>query len=96
MKRIVLIAAILLAAFGQIQAEEGVATKRIMVSQPPTECRNAGYTCILKKVHGEPFWCQRTIRDRIQKARKSVRATRTLKCKARFPVEYITVRVSND
>ena len=56
-------------------------------SQPPKECRSAGYTCVLKKVAGGYFWCQKTIRERNQRSRQKIRATRRIRCINRFPVE---------
>ena len=55
-------------------------------SQPPKECRSAGYTCVLKKVAGGYFWCQKTIRERNQRSRQKIRATRRIRCINRFPV----------
>jgi len=56
-------------------------------SQPPKECRSAGYTCVMKKAAGGYFWCQKTIRERNQRARQKIRVTKRIRCINRFPVE---------
>ncbi len=61
-------------------------------SQPPKECRSAGYTCVLKKSAGGYFWCQKTIRERNQRSRQKVRVTTRIRCIKRFPV---AVKVDN-
>lgn len=56
-------------------------------TQPPKDCRKAGYTCVLKVVDGEAFWCQKTSRDRFHKARQTFRVTKRIRCIRRFAVE---------
>lgn len=58
-----------------------------LASQPPKECRSAGFTCVLKKASGGYFWCQKTIRERNQRARQKIRKTTRIRCINRFPVE---------
>ena len=58
-----------------------------IITQPPKDCRRAGYTCVLKVVNGEAFWCQKTARDRFQNARKTFRVAKRIRCVRRYAVE---------
>lgn len=60
-----------------------------IVTQPPKGCRKAGYSCILKVVDGEAFWCQKTMRDRHHNARKTFRVTKRIRCTRRYAAERI-------
>jgi hypothetical protein len=66
-------------------ASEGFAQRKII---KPKECRSSGYTCVLKKTDGVPFFCVRTQRQRQQNARKKIRIVSRRNCIRRYPVQY--------
>jgi len=51
----------------------------------PEECNQAKYSCVLKKVDGQAFYCMQETRNRYKNARKSVRSYTQLHCVDRFP-----------
>ncbi|MDT8445593.1 MAG: hypothetical protein RRB13_01695 [bacterium] len=50
----------------------------------PPECYKAKYTCVLKRVDGEAFWCMKPVRDRYRDANKSFLAPTQMRCAGRY------------
>lgn len=86
-KGLLLITALLFLLSGELFAK--VPDWGDIETQPPKSCRRAGYTCVLKVVNGEAFWCQKTARDRFQNARKTFRVTRRVRCVRRYAAKRI-------
>ncbi|OGH02026.1 MAG: hypothetical protein A2600_04780 [Candidatus Lambdaproteobacteria bacterium RIFOXYD1_FULL_56_27] len=65
-------------------AAQGSPRKPIKYLRPP-ECSEANYSCVLKVVDGEPFWCKKIAQDRFKSAAKPVRDYTMIKCIGRYP-----------
>ena len=68
-----------------------VTEKKKKIVMPP-ECRTAKFTCILKYDDGEPYFCQKTVKQRYRNATKPYRVVKERKCTKRFAVEYREIK----
>jgi len=51
----------------------------------PPECSKARYTCVLKEVDGEAFFCMKLNAERERNARTAIRTPTRMRCYKRFP-----------
>jgi len=53
--------------------------------EKPEECYQAEYTCVLKVVDGEPFFCLKATSQRMKDARTQPRSVKEVSCVKRYP-----------
>ncbi|OGG95183.1 MAG: hypothetical protein A2527_08405 [Candidatus Lambdaproteobacteria bacterium RIFOXYD2_FULL_50_16] len=54
----------------------------------PKECSEARYTCVLKEVDGEAFFCMKLNAERERNVRTEVRSPTRIRCYKRFPARF--------
>lgn len=53
--------------------------------EKPEECYQAEYTCVLKVIDGEPFFCLKATSQRMKDARTQPRSVKEVACVKRYP-----------